>query len=42
MGRRPGALKFYQACGFEVIGRSPVDSAGRPYPLLHLEETSRP
>ena len=27
---------FYQRLGFEVIGRSPVDDAGRPYPLLHL------
>jgi len=31
-----GALDFYRAMGFEVIGRSPVDSAGRPFPLLHL------
>jgi putative acetyltransferase len=40
--QNPGALKFCQACGFEVVGRSPVDSAGRPYPILHLEETPRP
>jgi putative acetyltransferase len=39
--QNPGALKFYQACGFEVAGRSPVDSAGRPFPLLHLKEIAR-
>lgn len=27
---------FYQRLGFETVGRSPVDDAGRPYPLLHL------
>lgn len=39
--QNPEALKFWQACGFEVAGRSPVDGAGRPFPLLHLKETSR-
>lgn len=38
--QNPGALQFYQACGFEVVGRSPVDDAGRPFPLLRLRETS--
>ena len=32
------ALRFYEACGFEVVGRSPVDGGGRPFPLLHLRE----
>ena len=27
---------FYQRLGFETVGRSPVDDAERPYPLLHL------
>lgn len=27
---------FYRRLGFEIVGRSPVDDAGRPYPLLHL------
>ena len=35
--QNPEALKFYEAVGFRVIGRSPTDTAGRPYPLLHLE-----
>jgi putative acetyltransferase len=35
------ALKFYQACGFEIAGRSAVDGAGRPFPLLHLKEIAR-
>ncbi|AQT62312.1 acetyltransferase [Cellvibrio sp. PSBB023] len=30
------ALGFYQHIGFSVIGRSPVDGQGKPYPLLHL------
>lgn len=35
------ALSFYRRVGFEVVGRSPVDSDGRPFPLLHLRETRR-
>lgn len=30
------AVGFYQHAGFEVIGRSPLDGQGRPYPLLHM------
>ena len=30
------ARRFYVALGFEVIGRSPTDGAGRPFPLLHM------
>ena len=30
------AVGFYQALGFEMVGRSPVDDAGRPFPLLHM------
>ena len=35
--QNPEALKFYEAMGFRSIGRSPTDTGGRPYPLLHLE-----
>jgi len=35
------ALVFYQRRGFRVRGRSPEDSTGKPYPLLHLELTPR-
>ena len=31
-----GARGFYEALGFVVVGRSPVDDEGRPFPLLHL------
>jgi putative acetyltransferase len=27
---------FYERMGFDVVGRSDVDDAGRPYPLLHM------
>ena len=45
------ALRFYQGLGFSVVGRSPTDGGGRPFPLLHLTraaparpgaQTSRP
>ena len=31
------ALAFYRHFGFEVAGRSERDSAGQPFPILHLE-----
>jgi putative acetyltransferase len=34
--QNPGARAFYARLGFEVIGRSETDDAGRPFPLLHL------
>jgi putative acetyltransferase len=33
------ALGFYAALGFAIVRRSPTDSAGRPFPLLHLERS---
>ncbi len=33
------ALAFYLARGFEIVRRSPTDRSGRPYPLLHLQES---
>ena len=30
------ALPFYLARGFRIVGRSPTDAEGRPYPLVHL------
>ncbi len=30
------ALGFYKHMGFRVIGRSPLDGQGNPYPLLHM------
>lgn len=30
------ARRFYAAHGYRVVGRSPLDGCGRPYPLLHL------
>lgn len=37
----PAGLAFYRARGFVVTGRSPVDSEGRPWPLLHLRQKDR-
>lgn len=31
------ALGFYKHLGFTVVGRSPLDGQGKPYPLLHME-----
>ena len=31
-----GAIGFYERLGFVRFDRSPLDDAGRPYPLLHL------
>ena len=30
------AVRFYEALGFVVVGRSALDGTGRPHPLLHL------
>jgi len=38
--QNPAALQFYLARGFTVVGRSPVDTEGRPFPLLQLRELS--
>ena len=31
------AVGFYLSKGFRIVGRSPTDGDGRPYPLIHLE-----
>ena len=31
------AVNFYMRQGCKVVGRSPVDGQGNPYPILHLE-----
>jgi ribosomal protein S18 acetylase RimI-like enzyme len=33
-------VRFYEARGFTVVGRSPTDSEGRPFPLLHMQRRS--
>jgi putative acetyltransferase len=33
--QNPGAHAFYRRYGFNEVGRSPTDSAGRPFPLIH-------
>lgn len=34
--QNPGALAFYRRVGFTETGRSRVDGAGRPFPLIHM------
>jgi putative acetyltransferase len=34
--QNPAARGFYEALGFVVVGRSPLDDEGRPFPLLHM------
>jgi len=36
------ALRFYAALGFSVVGRSPTDAGGRPFPILHMTRSSLP
>ena len=36
--QNPEAVRFYEACGFEVFDRSQVDDAGRPFPILHMRQ----
>lgn len=36
--QNPAALRFYERMGFRVVGRSPTDGGGRPFPLLHLAD----
>lgn len=30
------AVRFYEALGFAMVGRSPTDAGGRPFPVLHM------
>lgn len=34
--QNPNAIRFYKHLGFEIVGRSPLDGQGNPYPLLHM------
>ena len=35
----PGAVAFYERLGFEITGRSDLDSEGNPHPLLFMKST---
>lgn len=35
------ARRFYDALGFVVVGRSPLDETGRLHPLVHLRRDAR-
>ncbi|MET4693670.1 acetyltransferase [Endozoicomonas lisbonensis] len=34
--QNPDAVGFYKHMGFEVTSRSPLDSMGKPFPILHM------
>jgi putative acetyltransferase len=34
--QNPDAGRFYEAMGFTITGRSPLDGQGNPFPLLHM------
>lgn len=36
--QNPEAIKFYMAQGFHIVGRSPHDGDGRPFPLIHMKK----
>ncbi|ABC31536.1 Histone acetyltransferase HPA2/related acetyltransferase [Hahella chejuensis KCTC 2396] len=38
--QNPQAVGFYERHGFYIVGRSPVDGMGKPFPLLHMELSS--
>jgi len=38
--QNPQGLAFYLQSGFVQAGRSECDSAGRPFPILHLREAT--
>jgi putative acetyltransferase len=35
--QNPNALGFYKKMGFVVVGRSELDSTGKPFPILHMK-----
>jgi len=35
--QNPKAVGFYQHMGFKIIARSPLDSMGKPFPILHMK-----
>ncbi|KXO13469.1 Histone acetyltransferase HPA2 [Moritella sp. JT01] len=37
--QNPDAVGFYIHLGFSVIGRSPLDGQGNPFPLIHMALT---
>jgi len=37
--QNPAARRFYEACGFVVASRSPLDSTGREFPILHMRQS---
>lgn len=39
--QNPQAIGFYEHIGFKIVGRSPLDGLGKPFPLLHMKLISQ-
>lgn len=37
-----GAVGFYEHLGFRTVARSPLDSTGKPFPILHMRLPATP
>lgn len=37
--QNPEAVAFYEAMGFRTVERTPLDDAGRPYPILRMAQS---
>lgn len=37
-----GAVGFYEHMGFRTVARSPLDSTGKPFPILHMRLPATP
>lgn len=35
--QNPDDIGFYKRLGFSLVGRSPLDGQGNPFPLIHME-----
>jgi putative acetyltransferase len=35
--QNPRAVGFYQHMGFKIVARSPLESMGKPFPILHMK-----
>lgn len=39
--QNPQAVSFYESLGFTMTSRSELDSSGRPFPIIHMQDSGR-